>query len=819
MQDFEKLGAFYLGKEYDLERRALREEMVLYDAKDLTTHAVCVGMTGSGKTGLCLGLLEEAALDGIPTLAIDPKGDIGNLLLTFPGLRPADFEPWVDPAVAASQGKTAAEYAASRAKLWKEGLADWGQDGKRIQKFRDAVDLAIYTPGSNVGLQLSVLQSLAAPAPAVAADADALRERILSSVSGLLALLGIDADPLRSREYILLANILDRAWQRGDDLDLGDLIRQIQTPPFDRVGVFDLESFYPVKERLELAMSLNNLLASPGFSAWMEGEPLDIQRLLWTSQGKPRIAILSISHLSDAERMFFVTVLLGEVVSWMRGQSGTSALRAILYMDEVFGFFPPTANPPSKTPMLTLLKQARAYGLGIVLATQNPVDLDYKGLSNAGTWFLGRLQTERDKMRVLEGLEGASTQAGASFDRARMEATLAGLGSRVFLMNNVHEDQPVLFQTRWALSYLRGPLQREQIRSLMAERKEKAPKSVAARAKEGLKKSEEKALASTAAEGADRPVVQAGVTERFLPLTPPVAADETVVYRPALVAATRLHFVAARADLDLWEEVYVFASIDPKTLDDPWQAAECLDARQVQLLGEHERGCRFASLPAVASSAKTFARWGKLLASYLYRERTYTTWACRAVKLTSKVGEGEGDFRARVTQAFHEKRNLAVEKLRARYKPKLARLRDRIERAKEKVEREKEQYSQSKYQTALSFGATVLGALFGRKLGSRANVGRATRAARGVGRAAKERGDIARAQDNLEDLNQKLVDLEEAFQEDLARLQETLDPAQSEIQAKEVRARKSDIAVRELALTWTPWRIDADGIAEPLFEL
>lgn len=819
MQDFEKLGAFYLGKEYDLERRALREEIVLYDAKDLTTHAVCVGMTGSGKTGLCLGLLEEAALDGIPTLAIDPKGDIGNLLLTFPGLRPADFEPWVDPAVAARQGKTPAEYAASRAKLWKDGLADWGQDGKRIQKFRDAVDVAIYTPGSNAGLQLSVLRNLAAPAPAVAADADALRERILSSVSGLLALLGIDADPLRSRECILLANILDHAWQRGEDLDLGDLIRKIQTPPFDRVGVFDLESFYPVKERLELAMSLNNLLASPGFSAWMEGEPLDIQRLLWTPQGKPRIAILSISHLSDAERMFFVTVLLGEVVSWMREQSGTSALRAMLYMDEVFGFFPPTANPPSKTPMLTLLKQARAYGLGVVLATQNPVDLDYKGLSNAGTWFLGRLQTERDKMRVLEGLEGASTQAGASFDRARMEATLAGLGSRVFLMNNVHEDQPVLFHTRWALSYLRGPLQRDQIRSLMAERKAKAPKSVAARAKEGLKKSEEKALASTAAGGADRPVVQAGVKERFLPLTAPVAADETVVYRPALVAATRLHFVAARAGLDLWEEVQVFASIDPKTLDDPWQAAECLDAREVRLLGEHERGCRFASLPAVASSAKTFARWGKLLASYLYREKTYTMWACRAVKLTSKAGEGEGDFRARVTQAFHEKRNLAVEKLRARYKPKLARLRDRIERAKEKVEREKEQYSQSKYQTALSFGATVLGALFGRKLGSRANVGRATTTARGVGRAAKERGDIARAQDNLEELNQKLVDLEEEFQEDLARLEETLDPAQAEVQAKEVRARKSDIAVSELALTWTPWRIDADGIAEPLFEL
>ena len=236
--------------------------------------------------------------------------------------------------------------------------------------------------------------------------------------------------------------MLDHAWRAGRDLDMAGLIHAVQSPPFDKVGVIDLETFFPAKERFALAMKLNNLIASPGFAAWMEGESLDVGGLLYTTEGKPRLSILSIAHLSDDERMFFVTILLNEVLAWIRTQPGTSSLRAVLYMDEIFGYFPPTAKPPSKMPMLTLLKQARAFGLGVVLATQNPVDLDYKGLSNAGTWFLGRLQTKRDKERVLEGLEGASNAAGQSFDRRKMDELLSSLGNRVFLMNNVHEDQP-----------------------------------------------------------------------------------------------------------------------------------------------------------------------------------------------------------------------------------------------------------------------------------------------------------------------------------------------------------------------------------------
>ena len=468
MHDFEKLGVFYLGKEYDLANGELKDNLILYDAKDLTTHAMIVGMTGSGKTGLAIDLLEEAAIDGIPSILIDPKGDLGNILLQFPELRPEDFRPWIDEAEAARKGMDPDTFAAKIAETWKNGLAQWGQEPERIQRLKDTVNMTIYTPGNTAGRPIQILRSFTPPSANILQDTSALRDRIISTISGLLNLLGMDADPVQSRDHILLSNILDHAWREGRSLDIASMIHEIQKPSFKKIGVFDLESFYPSKERFKLAISLNNLLASPGFTTWLEGEPLDIQRLLYTPEGKPRVSIISIAHLSDAERMFFVTLLLNEVVSWIRGQSGTSSLRALLYMDEIFGYFPPTANPPSKLPMLTLLKQARAFGLGVVLATQNPVDLDYKGLSNCGTWFIGRLQTERDKMRVIEGLEGAAVSATEGFDRSQIEKTLAGLGNRVFLMRNVHENDSVIFQTRWVMSYLRGPLTLPQIQALSA---------------------------------------------------------------------------------------------------------------------------------------------------------------------------------------------------------------------------------------------------------------------------------------------------------------------------------------------------------------
>ncbi len=467
MENFEKLGVFYLGKGYDLKNKKLLEELILYDSKDLVTHAVCVGMTGSGKTGLCLALIEEAALDGIPAILIDPKGDLGDLLLTFPQLRPEDFQPWVNSDDAARKGLTVPDYAKQQAEMWKKGLGDWGQDGDRIRRLREAAEFRIFTPGSNAGFPISILKSFSVPPQQLMDDSELLRDRISTTVTSLLGLVGVDADPIQSREHILLSTILDTFWKQGKDLDLASLIASVQSPPVQKIGVLDLDTFYPAKERFSLVMALNNLLASPGFNSWLEGEALDISKILYTALGKPRIAIFSIAHLGDSERMFFTSLLLNQILGWMRTQSGTNSLRAILYMDEIFGYLPPTANPPSKLPMLTLLKQARAFGLGLVLATQNPVDLDYKALSNTGTWLIGRLQTERDKMRLLEGLEGAAASTGSNFNRQEMDKILAGLGSRIFLMNNTHEDQPVIIQSRWAMSYLRGPLTRDQIKILM----------------------------------------------------------------------------------------------------------------------------------------------------------------------------------------------------------------------------------------------------------------------------------------------------------------------------------------------------------------
>src|SRR5690349_18015949 len=434
MQDFEKLGLFYLGREYDLAKGALRADPVLYDSRDLVTHGVIVGMTGSGKTGLGISLIEEALIDNIPVLAIDPKGDLGNLLLTFPSLAASDFRPWIDEDEARRAGLSPDAFAAQQAESWQKGLADWGEDGARIDRLRKAADFAIYTPGSRAGLPVSLLQSFAAPPAAIRDDAELLGERAATTATSLLSLAGVEAPP-RSREHTLVTNILCTAWKAGADLDLAGLIQQVQSPPFQKVGVVDLEAFFPQRERFDLSMRFNAVLAAPGFEQWFQGEPLDPAKLLYTSDGRPRVAVMSIAHLGDAERMFFVSLLLNQVLGWMRSQTGTTSLRAVIYMDEIAGYFPPVANPPSKGPLLTLLKQGRAFGLGVVLATQNPVDLDYKGLSNIGTWFLGRLQTERDKARVLDGLASASGANGVG--RAAQENLLSALGNRVFLLHDV----------------------------------------------------------------------------------------------------------------------------------------------------------------------------------------------------------------------------------------------------------------------------------------------------------------------------------------------------------------------------------------------
>jgi hypothetical protein len=790
--DFEKLGAFYLGRGYDAARDQLAADPLMYDSRDLTTHAVCVGMTGSGKTGLCISILEEAALDGIPALVIDPKGDIANLMLTFPGLTAAEFQPWIDPAEAARKGTTPEALAAKTAETWKNGLAEWGEDGDRIRRFRESVDIAIYTPGSTAGLPLSILRSFAPP-PA-GSDAGATRDRISAAVAGLLGLVGIAADPLKSREHILLSAIIDAAWSKGNALDLAGLIGAIQKPPFGKVGVFDVETFYPSKDRLELAMAINNLLASPGFGVWLEGEALDVQRLLFTADGKPRISIVSIAHLNDAERMFVVTLVANELVAWMRRQPGTTALRALFYMDEIFGYFPPTAMPPSKLPMLTLMKQARAFGLGVVLATQNPVDLDYKGLSNAGTWFIGRLQTERDRDRVIDGL--LSAQAGAAFDRGDLAKLMAGIAPRVFLMRNVNDDAPSLFRTRWALSWLRGPLTLPEITRLMQGRRPAAPAQPAPDA-------------APAAKSSARPVLPAGVEEIFLAAKP---GSGELTYRPRVLATAELHYADKPAGVDSWTRNAWLAPLADGNGAPDWSEATVVRNVGAATAPGAVDGAAFSEIPAAALSAKSYADWGKALAAHLYQNGGVELLAARSLKLISNPGESEGDFRARLAQGLREFRDGEVAKLREKHAAKLKSLEDRLRRAADRVEREKAQYNQRKLDTAVSIGTSILGAIFG---GRSAAATRAGSAARSAGRAYNERGDVERADESLESLTAERDALLKAIEQEAGALSAGLDPSSVALEKIRIAPRKSDIAVGRIALAWEPWRAGPDGFPRP----
>ncbi|HEY0367729.1 MAG TPA: DUF87 domain-containing protein [Pyrinomonadaceae bacterium] len=783
MESFEKLGVFYLGKTKD------KDDLLLYDSKDLVTHAVCVGMTGSGKTGLCINLLEEAAIDGIPAIIIDPKGDLCNLLLTFPNLAPEDFAPWVEEGVDASQ----------QAALWKEGLAKWGEDGARIKRLQDAADFRIYTPGSNAGLPVSILKSFVAPPETIRQDNEALSERINTTVTSLLALIGIDADPVRSREHILLSNILNHEWSAGRDLDIASLIQKVQTPPITKIGVMELDSYFPADDRFELAMSLNHLLASPSFASWMEGESLDVPKFLHTGSGKPRLSIFSIAHLSDAERMFFVSLLLNQVLGWMRTQSGTSSLRAILYMDEIFGYFPPVANPPSKLPLLTLLKQGRAFGLGVVLATQNPVDLDYKGLANTGTWFIGRLQTERDKARVLEGLEGIAAGTGQKFDKQEMEQLLAGLDKRIFLLNNVHDDAPEIFETRWALSYLRGPLTRAQIKLLMDPLKATAVTPAPAAVPP--------APVASVPPKTERSILPPEISQYYIPMRSSGAANATLTYHPMLLGTGEVRYSDSKT-VDMTQQLNLLAPFaeGPVSLD--WNQAVAIDLPAEDLETEPEAGAQFAEVPAEATKAKSYASWRKDLANWVYRNQRLELLESPALEIVSNPGESERDFRVRLQQLAREQRDDAVEKLRRKYAPKFEVLEDRKRRAEQAVERETEQAKGQKMQTAISFGATLLSSFLGRKRTSMSTLGRATTAARGVGRSMKEAQDVDRAQDNVESIAQKLADLEADFQGETRALEQSFDPQTEQLEKVSLKPTKANIAIKVLTLAWAPYRDD-----------
>lgn len=775
MESNDQPGFFYLGRIVDPKNGKLTEKPFLYDSKDLTTHAICLGMTGSGKTGLGIAMLEDAALNNIPAIIIDPKGDLGNLRLTFPSLSANEFLPWIDPEEAKRKGKDINNYAQTVANTWKEGLAVWNEGPQQIQKFKKTVETVIYTPASTAGIPLSILSSFEAPSKEMMTDTTAIRDRVMSTTSGLMGLLGINADPLKSREHILISTIISKSWEKNIDLDIATLIHEVQAPSFTKVGVLDVDTFYPAKDRLALSISLNNLLASPGFQAWMEGDPLNIDQLLHNAEGKPKLSIISIAHLSDAERMFFVTLLLNQILTWMRRQSGTTSLRAILYMDEIYGFFPPISMPPSKVPMITLLKQARAFGLGIVLATQNPVDLDYKGLANCGTWFIGKLQTERDKARVMEGLSIASN--GEMQDK-NLDRMLTLAGSRIFIMRSIYQKEPILFKTKWTLSYLRGPLTLTQIEKLKDLEREVI---------------NHKKMPNL--EFAEKPFT-AGISEYFLRTS---ERQKIVHYRPRILGIAKLHFVDSKNRIDVWENICMIAPLkeDGQTID--WKAAKNNLDEQRDLENSPQNNCTYDDLPLGFVQKKNYIIFEKELAASLYQNQILTVYRSAALNLNSNIGESKEAFIERVKVSMREKNEEIIRAIKVKFTEKIVVLIERARRAEDKMAIQKKQWWLQIVETAVSFMTAIIGAFLGKRV-TKGTITQAGTSIKKAGRMTKENQEVSQAEENFSVIQQQIEDLKVKMQAEIEKVQENGENLQ--VRPFEIRPRKSDISIEKVALVW-----------------
>ncbi|MCK5841185.1 MAG: ATP-binding protein [Candidatus Sabulitectum sp.] len=806
----EKLGAFYIGRKYDLDKKECSKEEVMYDARDLTTHAVCLGMTGSGKTGLCIDLLEEAALDSVPAIIIDPKGDITNLLLTFPNLLPGDFKPWVNIDDARRKELTVEEYSQQVAETWRKGLADWDQSPERIKALKNSTEFSVFTPGSDAGISISILSALTPPLLSWETDAELIREQIQGVVHALLGLIGIDADPLSSREYILLSAIIEHYWKKQESLDLPLLITSIQTPPVEKLGVFNVDTFFPAKDRFKFAIAMNSIIASPDFQSWLEGEPLNIASLLHTPSGKPRHSIIYLAHLSDSQKMFFVTLLLERVVTWMRTQSGTTSLRALLYFDEVFGFLPPVAEPPSKKPLLRLLKQARAFGLGLILTTQNPMDIDYKGMSNAGTWFIGRLQTDRDKKRLLDGLESISAESGSGFNRSEIDNIISSLDSRVFLLHNVHEDKTIVFQTRWAMSYLRGPLTRDQIRSL--DQSKEITRTPASEIPQPETTAATPVSTSKVTRSASKqPVLPPGIKQVFLPveISRGQALDKVtghqkidLHYEPSLMALAKVSFLNRKRNITKTDVRAFLVSPDDLGIIMEWDKAETRKLTVDDLTHNPEPDCFFKdSLPSDWTTVRSLKTITKDFSNYLYHNSVLEIPFNPTLKLNASPDESEADFIVRCREKARELRDIEVDKLRGKTRTKLQRLQTKLAKEERELEEDEDNYKGRKNEEMLSAGESIAGllGLFGRRrtsgLSSAARRRRMTKSAK---------ADIEESKEEIERLEESIIDLEEEVKEAAEAIAEKWEAALEDMDILDIKPRRADVQITLVTPAWLP---------------
>ncbi len=758
---YEKAGLFYLGKDVD-ENQNLTDELTLYKNKNFTTHAAIIGMTGSGKTGLGIGLIEEAAIDNIPSIVIDPKGDMGDLLLTDPKFSPETFKDWVEDEAIAKNVEPL-EYAKKIAKTWKEGIYSWHQDEKRVEKFHN-VKKVIYTPGSNSGISINILSALAKPSSEIMDDIDNFVSYINSTVSSLLSLIGEKIDS-NSKEFVFLSQLITRSWQNGEDLNIESLVGKILNPPFNKIGVLPLDNFIDEDDRFALANKFNAILASPSFMTWLQGESLDIDKLFYDENGNAKISIFYIAHLNDNQRMFFVTLLLNKLIEWMRRQSGANRLKALLYMDEIYGYFPPSKNPPSKEPMMILLKQARAFGLGVILSTQNPVDLDYKGLSNIGTWFIGRLQTKQDIEKVIDGLSGKGEMS-----KSQIKDILSTLKKRVFFLKSAHLDEAVLFQTRWVMSYLKGPLKKDEISKLMKSNK----KSNSTNYK---KLNNGEYVSNIIFDGLQRFEIDPSKQNKFYPT---VAASFEVIYSDS------------KKGIEKKENYEIF--IDPSEMNDYlWEEYEVLDSNLSNFPTKKPNNAKLKPLADFILEDKDFKKAKKELKDYVYNNFKLEMYKCPKLRLQSNINESLDEFKIRVEDILKDKLEEEIEKLKERYKNRIDRINAQILRANQQVEKEKADQTSS----IIDVGISLISALFGRK--SVSKVGRTVSKST---RVLKERGDVSRAEERLELLKQKLQDIELELEDKINDLYDKYSLENYPIIESFIKPKKSNIDIKEVSLLW-----------------
>jgi len=797
-------GKLYLGRKVSTSDQSVTDEDFVYKADRFVRHGVCIGMTGSGKTGLSVGLIEELVLSGVPVICIDPKGDLANLALLFPQLRGSDFTPWVDDAEARRKGMTPAELGQTTADMWRDGLEGYGLGPERMAELNSKMALSLYTPGSESGIPVNVMGALGKPAAETLNDGDARRELITGTVSGLLSLIGLNADPVRSPEHLVISQIIEAAWMGGEDLDPEKLILRIVDPPFKKVGVFPLDRFWTPDDRMDLAMKFNGVIAAPSFQAWTRGARIDPVAMTDTSSGKVPVSIFYMAHLTDSERMFFSSLLLERIVAWSRAQSGTSSLRALVFLDEAFGFMPPhPANPPTKKPLLTLMKQARAVGVGVLLSTQNPVDLDYKGLTNAGTWFLGRLSTQQDIKRVSEGMR----TAGAASDD--VVSLIGKMKPRQFLLRDVKADEPTLFNTRWVMSYLRGPITRHEIERLPGLEPGPVMKGSSASAAvtpsaapdeqpepdDGLDGAPQPAPRGTEAFFLDpRTAFSARLDGAFDGLAGGARRDGAVEYQPALYARVRLRFDEDRSGFAIDEDHHmVWYPLDGRTLpDEPLDVA--LD--EEDLLMEPPEG-RYGALPEWLDEGKELTQAKRDVVNRLYRDQSRGQWTCAPLKLHGASGESREAFEARCREAVQDEVDADLAKLKASYETKIERIEERVRKKENQLLDLEGRAKSDKAAEMVNIGEVVLSFFMGRK--------------RSVGSVLSKRKTsasttrrIGAAEEDIETYQAELEELAEELEEKAAALEEEHGAALEQIEERSVGLEKNDIDVREFGILWIP---------------